>query len=92
MIECRRCGSMLNHRGEPHECFTPPTPPRSCLSAGLVTGTNLGYWEARNQRMRELSCRFPELSFSETVELASMPEGMAETRVNELAGAVAKAA
>ena len=92
MIECHRCGSLLNHSGEPHECFTQPTPPRTCLSAGVVTGTNLGYWEARNQRMRELSRRFPELSFSETVELASMPESMAETRLAELVGTLAKAA
>jgi hypothetical protein len=42
--------------------------------------------------MRELSYRFPELSFSETVDLASMPESMAESRLAELVGTLAKAA
>ena len=92
MIECHRCGSLLNHWGEPHECFTPPTPPRPRLSAGVVTGTNLGYWEARNRPMRELSCRFPELSFSETLDLACLPPDVAEARLAELVGTVAKAA
>jgi hypothetical protein len=92
MIECHRCGSLLNHWGESHECFTPPPPSRSCRSAGVVTGTNLGYWEVHDRRMRELSSRFPELSFSETVDLACLPPDVVEARLAELVGTVAKAA
>jgi hypothetical protein len=92
MIECHRCGSLLNHWGEPHECFTPPTPPQSRLSVNGITGTNLGYWEAHDRRIRELSSRFPELSFSETVDLACLPPDVAEARLAELVGTVAKAA
>ena len=91
MIECHRCGSSLNHWGEHHECFTPPTP-QSRLSIGVVTGTNLGYWQERKRRMRELSDRFPELSFAETVDLSSLPDDLAEKRLAELVGTVAKAA
>ncbi len=73
MIECSRCGSLLSRYQEPHECFPSPTPPRSRLSSGAITGSSLGFWEEHHRRMWELLKTRLDLSFSEVVGLVAAP-------------------
>jgi len=71
MIECHRCGSLLNHWGEPHECFPSPPTPSDRISSGMVGVNNVGFWQEHHRRMRELLASRPDLSFSEAVGLAT---------------------
>jgi hypothetical protein len=77
MIDCERCGSMLGNWGDPHECF-PLSPPCNGSSPGIENVSNVAVWEEHNRRIRELSVRFPELSFAEVLDLALSPASTVE--------------
>ena len=78
MIECQRCGSMLTNWGDPHECF-PLSPPHNRPSSGIGNVSNVSVWEEHNRRLRELTARFPQLSFAELLDLALSPTSTVET-------------
>jgi hypothetical protein len=73
MVECHRCGSLLNHWDEPHECFPSPPTPSARISSGVVGVSNVGFWQEHHRRIRELLATRLDLSFSEVVGLATAP-------------------
>ncbi len=74
MLECHRCGSVMSRYGEPHECY-PSEPCRASYvrAAGAITGTNVGFWEEHNRRMKVLAAANPNLSVGEVAGLALAP-------------------
>lgn len=74
MIECHRCGSLMTRYGEPHECYPSESyRPSHGHSAGAITGTNVGFWEEHDRRMKVLAATNPDLSVAEVAGLALAP-------------------
>jgi len=77
MLECRRCGSVMNRYGEPHECYpSQPYRPRHSHSTGAITGTNVGFWEEHDQRVKQLAAANPDLCPAEVASLATAPAAL----------------
>ncbi len=71
MIECFRCGSLLNRSREHHECY-PASPSLPCHRPSPALGkvSNLGFWQEHDRTMRQLAAAHPDLSVADLAAIA----------------------
>lgn len=64
----------MTRYGEPHECYpSEPYRPSCGRPAGAITGTNVGFWDEHDRRMKALATANPDLSVAEVAGLALSP-------------------